>query len=84
MLTHEEIVNILNREVYFASENLAQARRNVDTIIAEGAGMLPQPDGMHRVAKASREHAQARDALELALRRHCEFTFRGVVPEDLK
>jgi len=84
VLTHAEIVEILNREVYSASERLTEARGNVDAIIAEVPGGLPQPDGRHKITNESREHTKAMNALELALKRHSEFSFDGVIPRDLK
>ena len=82
MLTNAEIVEILNREVYSASERLTEARRNVDVISPGVPDTLPEPDGEHRITNASREHTKAMKALESALKRHSEFTFDGVIPED--
>jgi|HubBroStandDraft_5_1064220.scaffolds.fasta_scaffold537241_2 hypothetical protein len=84
MLTHAEIVEILNRDVYSADARLADAREVVDAIIAEVPGGLPHPDGQHRITNALNEQNKAREALKRAVQRSCEFTLNGVIPEDLK
>ena len=84
VLTQAEISEILNREVRSAQARLAEARAKIDTIIAEGPGMLPHPDGECRLTIAVQEHVKAREALERALERNTAFMFNGVIPEDLK
>lgn len=84
MLTHGEIVRILNRELDAASERLVEARANVGAIIAEVPGTLPQPDGLHRISNAMEEQNKAREALLIAVKRSCEFTVNGIIPEDLE
>jgi hypothetical protein len=84
MLTHGEIARILNRELDTASERLEDARANVGAIIAEVPGMLPQPDGLHRITNAMEEQNKARESLVTAVKRSCEFTVNGIIPEDLE
>jgi len=84
MLTHGEIARILNRDLDAASERLENARATVGTIIAEVPGMLPQPDGLHRITKAIEEQNKAREALLVAVKRSCEFTVNGIIPENLE
>jgi hypothetical protein len=84
MLSHAEIIEILNRDVYSASERLTKARQKVDSIISEVPGELPQPDGQHRIMNASKEHTKAMRVLEVALKRHSGFTLNGIIPEELK
>ncbi|MGA2712480.1 MAG: hypothetical protein ABSG41_05170 [Bryobacteraceae bacterium] len=84
MLTPAEISEILNREVRSAQARLAEARANIDSIIAEVPGMLPHPDGQYRLTIAVKEHVKAREALEQALERNTAFMFNGIIPEDLK
>lgn len=83
MLTHAEIVQILNQEVYAADAKLVEARQVVDAIIAESPSGLPRPDGQHRITKALAVQNKAREALKRAVQRNCEFTLNGVVPQDL-
>jgi hypothetical protein len=77
MHDHVEIAAILNEE--------ARCGRTTKswTIFTEVPGMLPH-DGQFRFASATTELGQARKALERALDRSTAFTFRGVVPEDLR
>ena len=84
MLTHAEITEILNREVSYANSRLTDARLKVNSITSEVPGALPQPDGNHRIAIAMRERDSARDALLHAVKRTCNFTLYGIVPEELK
>lgn len=84
MLSNEDISDILNREVSSAQARLADARGTVDAIITEAPGMLPHPDGLHRLTNAIKEHNKAREVLARALERSTAFTFHGVVPDDLK
>jgi hypothetical protein len=78
-----EITELLNREVSYANSRLTQARLRVDSIISEVPGALPQPDGNHRITIAVRERDSAREALLRAVKRTCNFTLYGIVPDDL-
>jgi len=82
MLTHAEIVEILNREVRSAEARLRDARQYVDAI--KGEASLPQQDVNLRIANAIKEHAKARDALQRAVKRNVAFTLNGIIPEDLR
>ena len=84
MLTHAEITEILKREVYAADERLRDASGKVDSILAEVPNSVQQPDGNYRVTKAMKEQASAREALAKAVKRNCDFTLKGIVPENLK
>jgi len=82
--TRAEIIEFLNREVNSATARLAEARQNVDGIIDEVPGGLPQPDGLHRISNAVRERNKAREALKLAVERNYNFALYRIIPEDLK
>jgi len=84
MITHEEIAEILNREVRLGEARLSSARWVLDMIIAEVPAISPPPDGQYRLTKAIQEHIAARQALEAALERNKAFTLWGIVPDDLK
>jgi hypothetical protein len=84
MPTHEEIVEMLNREVKSASRRLAEARRVFDALIADVSGELPYLVQEFRTADAAWEHRQAREALQLAITRHSDFMLDGIIPEDLE
>ena len=84
MLTHVEIAEFLNSQVHDADRRLTEARLKVDSIISEVPGALPHPDGTHRIATAIGERNSAREALLRAVKRSCDFTLYGIVPEELK
>jgi hypothetical protein len=84
MPTRTEITEILNREVNDANLRLREAHRAVDAIISETPGILPHPDGQYRIQNAIRHQASAREALQRAVNRNCDFTLNGIVPGDLE
>ena len=86
MLSDAEIVEVLSREVYSASDRLAEARRKVDAIISELTDLFPfpYPDEQYRLTNAIKEHITAREALHQVLERNSAFTLYGIIPEDLR
>ena len=79
MLTHAEIVEILNREVRSAEARLKDARQSVDAMKAEVPSLL-QLDGNHRITNAIKEHVKAREAFQRAVKRNVAFTLNGIIP----
>lgn len=83
MPTHAEITEFLNRQMHDADCRLKEARLRVESIIAEVPGALPHPDGTHRIAIAIKERDSAREALQCAVKRSCDFTLYGIIPDEL-
>lgn len=79
-----EIFAALKTEVDQAREEYTRAKRDFWHISAEVPTGFPHPDGMQRIANASRAQTAAMVAYTRALRRFNEFLLNGTVPEDLK
>ena len=84
LLQRANIVGTLNRDVQAADARYKCAHQIVDAILSEVPGAFPPPDGAPRLSKAITEESKAREAVHRATKRQYDFTFSGIVPEDLK
>ena len=79
-----EIEQLLYSRLEEAKFAHAAAKADFDSILNEGMGVLPPPDGAHRVAQAGSEFNDALRRHMNALREFTAFITKGIIPEDMK
>jgi hypothetical protein len=79
----DKVHQILKQAVVTAKQGSDIASAEFDAITGNSPSGLPHGDGVLRVQKASRAYTQARQDLQIAIRRLNAFAIDGTVPDDL-
>ena len=79
-----EIRTILFQELYAATAQGNDARRQFDEVMGRFPSGMPHPDGVQGIKNASDALTIARKELAVAHNRLNDFLGRGIVPENLK
>jgi len=79
----ERICRILKNDIVVAKNRAKAASAEFDLVTKESPSGLPHPDGVLRVRIASRAYAQARQDLQIAIRRLNGFVVNNTIPDDL-